>query len=220
MPFTLGYWGIKGLGELVRITGHLAGAEFTEWNPESPQAWGEKKATLNTAYPNLPFIEHDGFVLTESGAIPWYIARKFRADLAGNSAEEEAQIHQIIGVVNDIKGEIFKAVFNPDHKGALTTAAASGKLPDKIAALSKGLGDGHFFVGGHVTLADVFVAYFIHLINIFYSSAEVESPFSHHANLVAFETHFWALPELQAHVASDAWKRPVMPPTMLPWVKF
>lgn len=111
-------------------------------------------------------------------------------------------------------------MFNPEYKTALTTAAASGKVPDKIAALSKGLGDAQYIVGGHATIADVYLAYHIHFINIVYASAEVESPFAHHANLVAHEAHFWTLPELQAHVASDAWKRPIMPPTMLPWIKF
>ena len=220
MPLTLGYWGIKGLGEICRITAHLAGAEYTEWNPSSPQEWAEKKATLNTPYPNLPFIDHDGKVLTESVAICHYLAKTFRPELAGNTHEEEAQIHQAIGVTTDIRTEIFKAMFNPDHKTALANAAASGKVPDKIAALSKALGDGHYLVGGHVTIADAILVYFIHFINIVYSSAELESPFAHHANIVAYETHFWALPELQALVASDAFKRPVMPPTMVPWIKF
>ena len=33
MPLTIGYWGIKGLGELVRLTALLAGAEYTEYTP-------------------------------------------------------------------------------------------------------------------------------------------------------------------------------------------
>ena len=111
-------------------------------------------------------------------------------------------------------------MFNPDYKTALTNAAASGKIPDKIAALSKALGDNHYLVGGHVTIADAILVYFIQFINIVYASAELESPFSHHANIVAYETHFWTLPEVQSHVASDAFKRPVMPPTMVPWLKF
>lgn len=91
-PVTFGYWGVKANGEISRLTLALSGAEYTEWNPKSPQEWGEKKSTLKTPYPNLPFLEHGGFVLTESGAVPWYIARMFRSDLAGVNPKEEALI--------------------------------------------------------------------------------------------------------------------------------
>jgi glutathione S-transferase len=90
MPLTIGYWGIKGLGELVRLSALLAGAEYTDYHPAGPEAWAEKKATLNTALPNLPFIDHNGFILTESGAIPWYIARTHKPELAGHNVQEEA----------------------------------------------------------------------------------------------------------------------------------
>lgn len=104
-----------------------------------------------------------------------------------------------------------------DYKAELTTA--SGKIQDKVAALSKALGTSQYLVGGHVTLADVFLAYNTYFINKVFSSAEVKSPFSEHKNLGAHETHFWSLKELQGYLASDSWKRPLVPPNMFPWVK-
>lgn len=220
MPITVGYWGIKGLGELVRLTALVAGAEFTEYNPAGPEAWAEKKATLNTSFPNLPFLEHDGFVLTESGAIPWYLARTNKPDLAGNNIQEETQILQIQGVLSDLKAEVFKAAFSPEYKTSLGTAAAAGKIPNKIAALSKQLGENVYLVGNHVTIADIFLAYHLYFIKNIYASADLESPLAAYPNLLAAEANFWALPQVAPHVASDAFKRPFLPPTMAPWLKF
>jgi glutathione S-transferase len=127
---------------------------------------------------------------------------------------------QIQGILSDLKAEVFKAAFNPEYKTALAAAAASGKVPNKIAALAKHLGEQHYAVGNHVTIADVFLAYHVYFIKHIYASADLECPFAAHANLIAAEAHFWALPQIAPHVASDAWKRPFLPPTMAPWLKF
>lgn len=207
---TLGYWGVKANGEISRLTLAFAGVEFTEWNPKTPQEWGEKKGTLKSEFPNLPFLEHGDFVLTESGAIPWYVARRFKPSLAGVNPAEEAQIRQIIGVIGDAREEVNKAMATADYKTALT--AASGKIEGKIAALSKKLGAAQYLVGEHVTLADIFLAYNAYFINKVFASAEVKSPFAQHANLGKHEAHFWTLKELQGYLASESWKKPLVPP--------
>lgn len=220
MPVTLGYWGIKGLAEYARLTLALAGVEFDEYNPTSPQAWGEKKATLASNFPNLPYIDVDGHVLTESGAIPWFVAKKFKPSLAGSSIEEEAEILQIQGVLGDIKNEIFKAMFTPDYKDALTKALAEGgKIPTKIAALAKHVDGKAHAVGSNVTIADVFIAYTLFIVSSVYTSAELECPLHSHTGLCTYLKGFWDLPEVAAHAGSDAGKRPIMPPTMVSWLK-
>lgn len=220
MPITFGYWGIKGLGELTRLTLTLAGQTWDEYNPEDREAWGVKKAELGFDFPNLPYIQDGDLKLSESGAIPWYIAKKYRADLAGNTIEEEAQIWQAIGVINDIKTELFKVVFSPEYKEGLTKAGAEGKVPEKLALLTASIGEEGFLVGGHVTIADIFLAYFAHFFGIIYTSAEVTNPFVTNAGIAAHQAKVWGLEELTAYVASDAWKKPPLPPTALPWVKF
>lgn len=221
MSVELGYWGIKGLAEVSRLTLKLAGVDFSEYNPESPQAWGERKASGEFEYPNLPFINVDGFKLTESGAIPWFVAKKFKPSLAGNTIEEEAQVQQVIGVIGDLKTELFKAMFTPDYKAALIAAAAAdGKIATKLNHLKHALGDGHYLVGGHLTLADVTLAYFASVFHSVFESAEAECPFTHHATLLAHEQNVWSQPELVEYVASAHWKKPIMPPTMVPWLKF
>jgi glutathione S-transferase len=219
MPVTLGYWGIKGLAEYSRLTLLLAGVEFNEYNPESPQAWGEKKATLASSFPNLPYIDVDGHVLTESGAIPWFVAKKFKPCLAGSTPEEEAEILQIIGVLGDLRTEVFKFLFSPEYKEGLAKAATEGKIPAKLAALAKHVEGKHFAVGGHATIADIFIAYTLYITSTVYTSAELECPVAAHG-LSSFVAGVWALPELTAHVHGPNWSKPIMPPTMVSWLKY
>lgn len=220
MPITFGYWGFKGPGEPCRLTMALAGQKWTEYNPESPEAWGEKKAASDQDFPNLPFLEVDGYKITESKAILWYIAKKFRPEIVGKTIEEEGQVLQVLGVISDVRTELHKAVFSPEYKENLTKATSEGKMPQKLALLSKFLGENTYLVGNHVTIADVFVAFIIYMIGIITSSAEVENPVSKHPNLVALEKTVWATEGIAEYVASDAWKRPPIPPSRLPWIKF
>jgi glutathione S-transferase len=114
-----------------------------------------------------------------------------------------------------------KAAFNPDYKTALTAAgAADAKIATKLNHLKHALGDGHYLVGGHLTIADIFAAYSSFFLNHIFSSAEVESPTANHATLNAHENNVWSQPELVEYIASDHWKKPVFPPTMLPWLKY
>jgi glutathione S-transferase len=92
MPIKLGYWGIKGLAEPSRLTLTLAGQEFEDYHPADREAWGVEKAGSTLAFPNLPYLVDGEYQITESAAIPWYVARKYRPDLAGNTIEEEGQI--------------------------------------------------------------------------------------------------------------------------------
>ena len=67
-----GYWPIKGLGEISRWV--LAYTEIFYDEYEAGEDWNEVKTTMGFPFPNLPFLKHGDFRLTESRAIPGYIA--------------------------------------------------------------------------------------------------------------------------------------------------
>ena len=68
--FQLAYLGVKFNDK--QYTGAKSGADHPA------QEWLNEKFNLGLAFPNLPyFIETDGYTITESTAIPVYIADKY-----------------------------------------------------------------------------------------------------------------------------------------------
>lgn len=85
----LGYWPIKGLGEISRWVLAYTGTPYNEFN--GGEDWQDVKPTLGLDFPNLPFLKHGDFNVTESTAIPGYIAQTFgKPELLGNTPKEQA----------------------------------------------------------------------------------------------------------------------------------
>jgi glutathione S-transferase len=180
-----------------------------------------KKPTLNTEFPNLPFIDIDGFVLTESTAIPWLVAKKFKPCLAGNTPEEEAQIIQILGVIGDLRSDLLKSMFSEDYKSGLAKSFAEGVVKAKLAALAKRVTGKQFAVGGHATIADVFIAFNLYFTSTVFTSAGLPCPVATHPGFAVYSKGIWDLPELSPRYYSDAWKNtPIAPPTIVSWLKW
>ena len=83
---TLGYWNIRGLAQHIRFQLAYLGVKFNDKQytgaksgaDHPAQEWLNEKFNLGLAFPNLPyFIETDGYTITESTAIPVYIADKY-----------------------------------------------------------------------------------------------------------------------------------------------
>lgn len=219
-----GYWGIKGLGEFTRLTLAAIGQAYTEENPASPQEWGTKAGELAGAglhFPNLPYIKDGDFYLSESQTIPLYVcmkAGKFEL-LGGKDLVKNSRIAEIMGVMGDCRMEVFKHIMGPEYKAGLAKAGKAGeKLDRKLMFLSKFLGENDFFLGDF-TLADIYVGYSLYLVSNFILSGEAEDPVSRYPNLVAHRARLFEQPGIKEHVASDAWKKPLFPPQMFPWVK-
>ena len=90
---------------------------------------------------------------------------------------------------------------------ALLKLAKMGPSFSKIGYLSKNLGTNDWFVGGEVTLADIFVATVVTKLDVVLRSAGVENgiPFTH-SNLRAHRDRVFALPGIKERVTKQAWK--------------
>ncbi|GMR35086.1 hypothetical protein PMAYCL1PPCAC_05281, partial [Pristionchus mayeri] len=89
MPaYKLYYFGIRGLGELVRQTLTLAGVEFEDIRVDN---WKEFKG--QTPFGQMPVLEVDGKQIPQSFAIARYVAKLH--GLAGKTPFEAAWIDAI-----------------------------------------------------------------------------------------------------------------------------
>ena len=211
-----GYWGIKGLGETSRMVAAYTKTKLNEYNPTSREEWAEKKAAFGAPFANLPYLIDGDFKLTESSAIPVYIAHKAgRTDLLGNDIKEQAQVRQIEGVLGDLRTAVFKVMWAKEgHKEALTEALKEGNsFSNLTAGLSKFLGEKDYFLG-HVTLVDFYFAYSARIFHALAKAFDVELPFHKHANLVALVKRVESLEGVKEFVDARVGV-PFMPPPML-----
>lgn len=90
----IGYWGIRGRGQVIRHLCAYTGIDWEEVTYKQPGEWfaiGDKNK-LGLDFPNLPYLINGDFKLTESMAIANYIIRKSKPELLGKTIEDQAKV--------------------------------------------------------------------------------------------------------------------------------
>lgn len=213
MALELGYWGIKGRAEPVRWAYLALGLQVKEVHPASGEEWGAIRSTLPTAFPNLPYIRDGDFAITETNALPIYLASKAgKPEFVGKDHKDQAIIRQIEGVLGDIFSNIFKSIGaeNPAEafKGIVT---GEGTVITKLGYLSKFLGEKHFFLG-YLTWADLLFTYIGEFLDALAASHGHKSIIAHFANLQGLSKRIHDHESLQARVQASQ-EIPYLPPT-------
>ena len=157
--------------------------------------------------------------MSESSSLPFWICHKAgKTGYLGKDVNDQARVIQIRGAITDLKTEFFKACFNPEYKESLQKGTGADSKFNKIVAnLAVMLGENEWFLG-YPTVADIEFVYMAYIFGVVLSSAEVENPVDSHANLKAVAARVWELDGIKEWVESDAWKRPILLPSMLPWI--
>src|SRR3990167_1425335 len=184
MALELGYWAFKGRGEHIRWAYLALGLQVKDVHIASGEEWGALKSTLPTAFPNLPYIKDGDFAITETGALPVYLAWKAgKPEFVGRDLKDQAIVRQIEGVLGDIFPRIFQAIGaeNPveDFK---TAVKEDGTIITKLGYLNKFLGEKQFFLG-YLTWADLFATYMGEFLDALAASHGHKSVIARFANL-------------------------------------
>ena len=207
-----GYWGIKGIVEPIRWFILHLGLDVKEWNPADREEWAAKKANLGP-FPNLPYLIDGDFFLTETGAIPVYLAHKAgKPELVGSDAQQRARYVQIEGVIGDLRQGFYKVLFAPgDYKENITKTLAEGSVVQtKLTQLNAFLGEREWFIG-QPTYVDFQFTFYAHFLSVIAHSGEAACPLAAHAHLQALVKRVEALPKVSERIVA-AKALPFLPP--------
>merc|ERR1712105_360162 len=132
----LTYFNLRARGEPCRLLLAYGGIKYEDeriappWDPTS--TWASLKPT--TPFGQLPVLSWDGVEICQSMAAARFIARE--VGLAGNSSLEQAQVDEVVDVIQDLINAWVKLYFAKDEAGLknfaeVTLQAALGQLEKK-----------------------------------------------------------------------------------------
>jgi len=129
----IGYWKIRGLGSNLRYQLKYSGVEYdlVEYQqgpaPDFSRAtWLDKKFTLDLPFPNLPYIIHGDFKLTETMAIHKYFAEMYDQSLLGKNAADKARVTMFAMVVGALKMKVTGPCYMSGDKNEIIEVYKAG----------------------------------------------------------------------------------------------
>ena len=173
---TLGYWGIRGLGQPIRFLLVSADVPFSEvrlgvlqdgtilHENKEGEDWGRVRSKLDMPFPNLPYlIDTSGAFpvsLSQSNAILRYLARRF--DFYGDSETDRIEIDILQEQAYDFRNEIIDTAYTlGEGYAAAYEHFSNNTLPQFLDGFENYLTNrdhGKYFVGSRLSLVD-FVLY-------------------------------------------------------------
>jgi glutathione S-transferase len=203
---TLGYWKIRGLAQPARLLLSYTNTPFTEVQYEAREKWfDEDKKNLGLEFPNIPYLIDGDFKLTESTSIFKYIIRRSgNNELLGKTAQDEASVNNVLGVLGDIFKEL-RTTMGPNTT-AEAKAAVLEKVKPKFDYLKEFVGEREFTIG-YLTLADFLLSERLYLIEALAPHFRKEYKF-----LWRIRHNFEQLPGIRAYYdRPDAVAEPFIP---------
>jgi glutathione S-transferase len=156
MPhYKLTYFNTMGRAEAIRLLFAQAEIPYDDVRIEKEQ-WPDLKP--KTPFGQLPILEEDGKILSQSQAIATYLAKKF--GLNGADDWEAAKIQELYGLFNDFEIHLnpWFAETDTDKKKAILDKLVTEKIPPLLDLYQKFLeqNGGEFYVGKKLTQIDIF----------------------------------------------------------------
>ncbi|MGI9317150.1 MAG: glutathione S-transferase family protein [bacterium] len=229
---TLGYWGIRGLGQPIRFLLVSADVPFSEVrlgvlqdgtllneNKEG-EDWGKVRSTLDMPFPNLPYlIDTSGgspVSLSQSNAILRYLARRF--DFYGDSETDRIEIDVLQDEAYDFRNEIIDTAYTlGEGYAAVFEHFSTNTLPhylDIFETYLAGLDNKDFFVGSRLSLVDFVLYELFWQMTLMVPNSITDS---NRPTLFAFIKAFEKAPRIANYLQSENY---IERPINSPWASF
>ena len=209
------YWGIKGRAEVIRIMLAYLKLPYKEINPKNFAEGLEMINSNNVDFPNLPFVKDGDLSISESQAIPIYLAFKSGIkDFFGKDPMENVK-HQVLhGVLFEINMALFEVTFLVEDF-INYFEQKNVKFEQKFSEMSKFLANKDFFFG-HLTYDDLFFFVTIDLLEKVAKGLDSEIVWSKFENLRGLKNRVANLDGIKEYLAKEEnKKRPFFPRKML-----
>jgi glutathione S-transferase len=229
---TLGYWGIRGLGQPIRFLLVSADVPFSEvrlgvlqdgtilHENKEGEDWSSVRSKLDMPFPNLPYlIDTSGaspVSLSQSNAILRYLARRF--DFYGDSETDRIEIDILQEQAYDFRNDIVDTAYTlGEGYAAAFEHFSNNTLPQYLDGFENYLTNhdhGNYFVGSRLSLVD-FVLYelFWQMTLMVPSSITVTSRPTLFAFIIGFEKD----PKIANYMQSQNY---IEHPINSPWASF
>ncbi|CAL8146161.1 unnamed protein product [Orchesella dallaii] len=175
--YKLTYFDLRGIAEPIRLIFRYTNVPFED-HRVTPETWKDVKKTFK--WQQLPFLDCNGKILTQSVAISRFLASKFGLNPPPkNGAWNQAKCDEIVGAINDLRLQIKSYVLSKmgigsKEDGALlrNTLLTSSvprfleNLVELLDSIRKDFGDddafseGNFIFGRKPVWADFWLAHF------------------------------------------------------------
>ena len=229
---TLGYWGIRGLGQPIRFLLVSADVPFSEIRlgvlqdgtilneKEEDGDWGSVRETLDMSFPNLPYLidnsEEPPIKLSQSNAILRYLARRF--DFYGDSESDRIAIDVLQDEAYDFRNEIIDTAYTLDDSyKAKFENFSTNTLPrylDSFEAYLARRDHNSFFVGNRLSLVDFILYELFWQMTLMVPNSITES---NRPTLFAFIKAFEQEPRIADYINSENY---IERPINSPWASF
>eukprot|EP00320_Phaeocystis_rex_P009971 CAMPEP_0119096664 /NCGR_PEP_ID=MMETSP1178-20130426/173514_1 /TAXON_ID=33656 /ORGANISM="unid sp, Strain CCMP2000" /LENGTH=205 /DNA_ID=CAMNT_0007080559 /DNA_START=35 /DNA_END=652 /DNA_ORIENTATION=+ len=189
------YYPAQGRAQQIRYTLAASGITWEDCVSGPTPKWQEIGGNLTT---NVPMLEMDGKVYTQSSAVLRAVAR--RGGLYPTEEHAAYLVDNLIAAADDLRTASYKQIFNGTPETNADYAAKT--LPKHLDNFARLLGESEFFVGGACTVADltaydVFVNFGFNLV----PGLDAKYP-----TLAAFVERVGALEKIAAYRTSDSFK--------------
>jgi glutathione S-transferase len=194
---TLGYWGIRGRGEPLRLLLVLCGIPFENKIYTDPKEWFETdKPALKTPLPNLPYlIVEGGKVITQSDAIALYIIQRGQRDeMLGETAEDKVAHAQIRGYIEDTTTILYEKLMEEDYLENAQKNLNEKVIP-RLKVIAEFLKNKDWLLGKEMSVGDAYLYELLELANAIDSKA-----LNNFSNLRQLVVRFQKLPRIAAYV--------------------
>ena len=226
----LSYWAIRGLAQPIRFLLIFAEVPFSEVRlgvtqdgsliTEESADWEAHRATLDVAFPNLPYlVDSSGPTpvrLTQSNAILRYLARRF--DFYGDNEADRIAIDVMQDEAYDYRNKIVQTAYTlGDGYAAAYDKFIETDVPRHIEGFERylaGRGANSHFIGTRISTVDFLLYELLWQTTLMVPGSITPS---NRPNLHAFLEQFAALPQIVAYRSDPHY---IERPINSPWASF